>query len=117
MKSYGLVRFVSKPELKHTKDGTPLCEFVGVYNERRKVGDKLLEQAHFLDFVIWDKAAELVAEKFDKGSLIYIVSSTVRQDRWEDKDGNKRSRIIFRVDEFQFVPSQKAKEQEVNTQE
>lgn len=110
MKTSGIGRFVAKPELKTTKDGTFLSEFTLVYNEKRKVGEKLLEQAHYFDFVIWDKAADVVCKYFDKGDLIYIVQATPRQDRWEDKDGNKRSRVIFRVDNFEFVPNQKRKE-------
>ena len=112
MKTSGIGRFVAKPELKTTKEGTFLSEFTLVYNEKRKVGDKLLEQAHYFDFVIWDKAAEVVCKYFDKGDLIYIVQATPRQDKWQDKDGNKRSRVLFRVDSFEFVPSQKRKEAE-----
>ena len=110
MKATGICRFAADPELKETKDGVCLSEFVLVFNEKRKVGDKLLEQAHFFDCVIWDKAAKVVCDNFEKGDLIYIVQATPRQDRWLDKDNNKRSRIIFRIDSFEFIPFQKRKE-------
>lgn len=116
MKLTGIGRFVAKPELKQTKDGISVSEFSLVYNERRKVADKLVEQAHFFDFVIWDKAADLVCKSFDKGDIIYIVSATPRQDRWQDANGNKRSRVVFRIDEFSFVPYQKRKETEVEAE-
>ena len=109
MKTTGICRFAAKPELKHTNEGVALSEFTLVYNEKRKTQDKLHEQAHFFDCVIWDKAAEVVCTHFYKGDLIYVVQATPRQDRWEDKDGNKRSRIVFRIDSFEFVPYQKPK--------
>ena len=110
MIAHGVLRFVAKPVLKTIGSGTSLCEFTLVDNERRKVGDKIVETAHFFDFVIWDKAADVVAKHFDKGDLIEIVSATVRQEKWE-KDGQKRSKIVFRVNDFKFV-SNKAKSTE-----
>jgi len=112
-KAQGIGRFVAKPELKHTSNKVAVSEFTLAFNERRKVGDKLLEQAHFFDFVIWDKAAELVCKSFDQGDPIYIASSTPRQDKWETTEGQKRSRVVFRVDEFSFVPRQKNRDTEV----
>lgn len=109
LKSYGIGRFVAKPELKQTTQGVAIAEFTLVFNEKRKVADKLLEQPHFFDFVIWDKAAELVCKTFDKGDIINVVSATPRQNKWEDKEGKKHSKVIFRIDSFEFVPHQKSR--------
>ncbi len=111
LKLYGYGRFTADPVVKYTTDkNVAVCEFTLAWNEKRKVNDQLVENVHFLEFVIWDKAAELVGRDFKKGSPIFIVSATPRLDRWEDKEGNKRQRVLFRVDEFSYVPRDKNRE-------
>jgi single-stranded DNA-binding protein len=99
----GLIRLVAKPDLQRTPEGVAVSTFTGVFNEKRKSQDKLVEDAHYLDFTIWDKAAEFVCDRFDKGDLIYIESATPRQRKWVDNDGKKHSKIIFRINSFQRV--------------
>lgn len=116
MQMTGIARFAQDPELKYTDKNVAVAEFALAFNERRKVGENLVEKTHFLDFVIWDKAAELVCKEFRKGDPIYIQSSTPRQDKWVDKENKNRSRIVFRIDSFQFLPYPK-KRDELTTQE
>ena len=106
MKASGIGRFVSKPVLRKTTAGSSVSNFRLVFEERRKSKDgALVKNSHFFDFEIWDKAAELVASNFDTGDTIHIIQSTPREDKWEDKEtGGKRSRVLFRIDEFGFVP-------------
>lgn len=98
----GVGRLTRDPETKAVGD-TCVCEFSLAVNEYRKVGEERKKFAHFFDFVIWDRAAEVVAKYCKKGDLLE-VRATPRQDRWEDGEGNKRSRIVFRVDEFSLMP-------------
>ena len=108
----GCVRLAAKPVLEHTDQNVPVSSFTGVFNERRKSQDKIVEDAHFLDFVIWDKAAEFVCDRFDKGDLLY-VEATPRQRKWTDGDGKKHSRIVFRVNSFERVSRPNRQENEV----
>jgi single-strand DNA-binding protein len=106
MNSYGILRFVAKPELRETSSGVKFANFSLAYNERRKDknGDPV-DTAHFLEFEIWDRGAEVLCDMFDKGDPIFIESSTPRQHTWEDKtSGQKRSKIVFRIDRFKPVP-------------
>jgi single-stranded DNA-binding protein len=110
MKLFGVGCFVQKPELRHVKD-TCVCEFSLVFNERRKSTDERV--AHFLDFVVWDSAAELIVDSCDKGDLLQIEAMP-RQDKWVDKEGRKRSRIVFRLEKFNFIgPKSFQKRQQV----
>jgi single-strand DNA-binding protein len=100
----GVGRFVRDPELKPIPaNDTHVCEFSLAVNEYRKVGGERKKFAHFFDCVIWDKAAEVIAEYCHKGDMIEI-RGTPRQDKWVDTEGRPRSRIVFRVDEFSFLP-------------
>lgn len=109
MNSYGILRFVAKPELKETKDKVKFSNFRLAWNERRKGKDgEIIDTAHFLDFEIWDKGAEALCDMFDKGDSIFIQQATARQHSWEDKEtGQKRSKIVFRVDSFKPVNKKK----------
>lgn len=99
----GVGRFTRDPELKAVGE-THVCEFSLAVNEYRKVGGERKKFAHFFDFVIWDKAAEVVNQYCNKGDMIE-VRATPRQDKWVDsQSGGNRSRIVFRVDEFSFLP-------------
>lgn len=98
----GSGRFVRDPELKPVND-THVCEFSLAVNEYRKVNGERRTYTHFFDFVVWDKAAELICEYRKKGDLLEFVASP-RQERWEDSEGNRRQKIVFRIDEFSFLP-------------
>jgi len=102
MKATGVGRFVRDPELKEIGD-TCVCEFSLAVNESRKVNGERKSYAHFFDFVIWDKAAQLICEYKKKGDFLFFVA-TPRQDKWTDKEGNARQKVIFRVEDFTFLP-------------
>lgn len=105
MKATGIGYFVNKPTLQNAGN-SKVSKFRLVFDEKRKSKDgSLVKNSHFFDFEIWDRAAELVVENFDKGDTIYIVQATPREDKWQDKEtGQNRSRVVFRIDEFSFVP-------------
>lgn len=97
----GVGRFVKQPELKEV-NSTHVCEFSLAVNEYRNTGTER-KVVHFLDFVIWDKAAEVITKYCNKGDMIF-VSATPRQDRWES-DGRNHSRVVFRVNQFTLLPN------------
>ena len=99
MTACGTGRFVREPELKEVGE-TCVCEFSLAVNEFRKVNGERRKFAHFFDFVAWDKAAKVIVEYCGKGDELEF-RATPRQDKWE-KDGVKRSKIMFRLDDFVF---------------
>ena len=64
-------------------------------NERQQI-------TTFLDIKIWGAPAENFA-KLAKQGQEFFVEGTVRQDRWEDDQGNKRSKTDIRVLNWQFT--------------
>jgi len=62
-----------------------------------------LKRILFFDVEAWDKAAELISEYFSKGSPIHLVGR-LKQDRWQDDNGNQRSRVKVVVQSIQFLP-------------
>ena len=57
-----------------------------------------------IDCEIWGKSAELVCDKCKKGDSIQ-VTGTIRRQEWADKQtGDKRSKHVFSVSRFEFLP-------------
>ena len=56
----------------------------------------------FVDLKIWGAAAENFARLARRGQEIFIEGS-LRQDRWEDDEGRKRSRLYLNVVSWQFT--------------
>jgi single-strand DNA-binding protein len=56
----------------------------------------------FVDLKIWGAAAENFARLARRGQEIFIEGS-LRQDRWEDDEGRKQSRLYLNVVSWQFT--------------
>ncbi len=91
-------RLANDPETITTKDGTKIVKFTAVSNHKYK--DK--EEACFLDVVVFGKRGDAVANYLSKGDPIHF-HGRLKQDNWEDKDGNKRSKISAVMSDFDFV--------------
>ena len=63
---------------------------------------KQKENVSFFDCSAWGKSGELIAQYAKKGSGI-LVSGRLEQRSWEDKEGQKRSRVEIVVEDFNFV--------------
>jgi single-strand DNA-binding protein len=60
------------------------------------------EEATFVDLEAWGRTAELMGQYLKKGSPVY-VEGRLKLDQWDDKEGQKRSRLKVVVDSMQFL--------------
>jgi len=58
----------------------------------------------YFDCEAWGKVGEIVQKHCQKGKQI-LVEGTIRIDRWQDKDGNNRSKPVVNVRGVTFVGS------------
>ena len=96
--------FVADPELTHVgANGVPITKFTLAMNRvfTTKGGEKKKE-VEFLDFEAWDTGAETIAANCHKGDYI-IVYTSARKHVWKDDNDQTRSRVVFRVDRFEFA--------------
>jgi single-strand DNA-binding protein len=56
----------------------------------------------FVELKIWGVSAENFAKFARRGQEI-LVEGSLRQDRWEDEKGNKRSKLYLNVSTWQFA--------------
>ncbi|MEB5649031.1 single-stranded DNA-binding protein [Mammaliicoccus sciuri] len=62
------------------------------------------DETNFIQVEAWGKNAENIAKYFEKGSKI-LIQGELKQNRFEDKDGNKREKVYVNVDKFEFLDS------------
>ena len=91
------------PELRYTPQGAAVCEFSIAMNRvfTSKAGEKK-EEVTFIEIVTWARTAEICAEYLKKGRPVFI-EGRLQQDRWEQPDGQKRSRIKVTAERVQFL--------------
>lgn len=91
------------PELQHTQGGTVIAKIGLAVNRRWKSpGGEQKEEVTFVDATAFGKTAEVIAQYFAKGKPI-LIEGRLRLEEWEDKQGQKRSKLGVIVESFQFV--------------
>ncbi len=92
-------------ELKYTPSNQPVATFGLAMNRRYRTRDgEDREETTFVDCEAWARTAEVMSEYLSKGRPVFI-EGRLKLDQWQDKDGNKRSKLRVVVENFQFVDS------------
>lgn len=93
-----------RPELRRTKNGTPVCSFGLAVNRRYRSRDNRdQEETTFIDITVWNRQAETCSDNLNTGSSVFI-EGRLKQNRWEDREtGSKRSRIEVVASRVQFL--------------
>lgn len=98
------------PELAQTPSNTAVCKFGIATNRKWKDRDgNSREDVCFVDCTIFGKSAEVFNQYTVKGSQV-LVEGRLQLDRWDDKDGSKRSKHCVMVDNFTFMGGGEKKE-------
>jgi single-stranded DNA-binding protein len=100
-------RLAANPVLsKHERPGredASLAHFtLAVPRQYKKADGTPAEKVQFLDFEVWDSAAETIAKFCKKGELLVIDRASACSYPVKLEDGTKVNRVIFRVDKFNF---------------
>ncbi|AHC13637.1 single-stranded DNA-binding protein [Salinispira pacifica] len=91
------------PELRETSKGTSVCHFGLASNRYYEVNDEKVEEVSFFDVESWSKLAEACDKHLSKGRGIRVIGR-LKQDRWQDKEGQNRSRVKVVADHIVFKP-------------
>ena len=79
------------------------CTFtLAVYRKFKRADGSPAEMIQFLDFEVWDSAAETIAKCCHKGELLIIDRASACSWPVTLQDDTKINRIVFRVDKFSF---------------
>lgn len=99
-------RLVKDPECKEFDGGKAVCDFTVAVNGYKK------EDTIYLKVKAWDGRARSCSKYCQKGSLINVVGA-LRENTWQDKDGNKRKELYILASDIEFV--QKPQEEKTST--
>lgn len=83
------------PDIRTTKSGKTVGKITLAVNTSK-------DSVSFFNFEAWEKKADLLQQYTQKGDRIFIEARP-EQRTWKDRDGNKRSAIVFVVDEMTFI--------------
>jgi single-strand DNA-binding protein len=91
------------PETRYTGGGQAVANFSMATDEtyKDKNGERQ-KRTEWHRIVAWGKKAEFAQQYLKKGSLIYIEGS-IRSSEWQDKEGQKRTKVEIIASEFRFI--------------
>ncbi len=92
-------------ELKYTPGNLAIAKIGLAVNRRYRTADgEDREETTFVDCDAFGKTAETMSKYLAKGRPVFI-EGRLKLDQWEDKEGNKRSKMSVVVEGFQFIDS------------
>ena len=95
------------PELRYTPKGTPVCTLVVASNRSYKIEGERHDEVSFIETTAWGKLAAVCAEHLTKGRGVRVVGR-LKQDRWEDAEGNSRAKVLIVAEHVEFQPRRRA---------
>lgn len=100
-------RLTKDPELRYTKSNIAVANYTIAINTG--YGEK--QQTDYINISTWGKSGEFVSNYFKKGQAIAIVGR-LKNNNYEDKNGNKKYTTEVVTEEIQFVGDKKQEEKE-----
>jgi len=91
------------PEVKYSTKGIPIVHFsIAVSRKYRKQDGELKEEVSFFDVEAFGTQAKSCGDYLIKGSDV-LVEGRLRQDRWENQEGQRRNKVLIRADRVHFL--------------
>ncbi len=91
------------PELRQTSSGMAVTDLGVAVNDNYKNRDgEQVERTCFADVVVWGRQAETCTQYLGKGAAV-LVEGSLQLDRWENADGQPRSKMRIRASRVQFI--------------
>lgn len=90
-------------EFKQLSGGKAVANIGLAVNRRfRTQAGENREEVTYVDCEAWGRTAEVMSQYLSKGKPVFI-EGRLKLDQWEDKEGNKRSKMRVVVENFEFI--------------
>ena len=106
-------RMTRDPELRRTGSGTAVTSFTLALNRNYNSADG--QQADYIPCVVWNKAAEIVAQYCGKGSLVG-VEGRLRSRTYDNAQGQHVFVVEVQCDSVQFLETKAQRERNASMQ-
>lgn len=91
------------PQVKTLQSGNMVANFGVAINRRWKTeSGETREAVTFVDCSAWGKTAENIGHFLAKGDPLCVVGH-LHLESWDDKDGQKRSKLVVVADRIHFL--------------
>lgn len=107
-------RVTHEPILRVTKTGKSVCVFCVAFKHYSSLDSQ--PYVSFIDIETWEKLAEICVKNITKGKPVLVIG-TLKQDRWEGKDGKNQSKIKLVGKEIRFLDTGKQGKEDEKTEE
>lgn len=95
-------RLTRDPIFKTFASDSKVCNFTIANNYSYKLKDgSYKNEANFIDIQVWGNSGALCMQYLTKGSIVRLRGS-IKQNKWEDKDGKKNSKIYVNAEHVEF---------------
>lgn len=102
------------PQLSHLPSNTAVCECgIAVNRKWRSQSGEMKEEVTFVDLRAYGKQAETINQYMTRGKPI-LIEGRLKFDSWESKEGQKRSKLYVIVENFQFIGTRDASDENQN---
>ncbi|MDR2509764.1 MAG: single-stranded DNA-binding protein [Spirochaetaceae bacterium] len=95
-------RLARDAQLKYLNNGDGVIEFSIAVNRSKKTANGWEDEASFFDVTHFTKSDSL-AGKLVKGKWV-VVDGSLKQNMWQDKDGNGRSKVVIMASRVHIPP-------------
>ena len=93
----------SAPELRYTKDKTPVCSFgLAINRQYRDDQGNKHDDVCFVDCEAWASTGQTINEHLVKGRPI-LVEGRLKLDQWKTEKGENRSKLKVVIERVQFI--------------
>lgn len=90
------------PEVRYTNSGKAVVRVdMALLDKWRNKEGEQKEETTWVTIELWGRTAETFAEKLSKGTNVFIAGK-LKEEKWEDKNGNKREKLKVVCDRWQF---------------
>lgn len=104
-KVVGVYRLVQDVSLRYLPSGIAVAKLNLVNSSKYKTQDGTQkEDICFIEGTVFGKLAEIANQYLKKGSKIYVVAE-LKQDTWQDQNGQNRSKHSLKIDSFEMLDS------------
>ena len=98
-------------------NGSVMGKFsIAVNRYYKKANAEAVEEVMYIGVQVWGGLAEGCLNYLKKGRGVRVVGR-LRQERWEDKEGGKREKIIVVAEHVEFKPESKNNPAEICEEE
>ena len=98
-------------------NGSVMGKFsIAVNRYYKKANAESVEEVMYIGVQVWGGLAEGCLNYLKKGRGVRVVGR-LRQERWEDKDGGNREKIVVVAEHVEFKPESRGKPAEVGHEE